>query len=255
MTTVAYAIGAPPAAEDRGGDCRARDLDQDRNVHGPHRFAATTNCQIDNGMIRLTVGATGVAPSFTVEAMTGLRPFGDVYVDTYADVYPGSYTAAGWTDEGVVTVDSTLLTALLTAVHIVRVNPEAITIRLVSPVMADAFVTLERGERMLHIQHGDTRARPLVSTNRRVRWTGSGLTGSTATAGRVVETAPLTDGFTRFVSGPLSATLNAGAFSVNAAGVSSAAFGVGVATPDRLDTVADMVAQLGDATRSRLVVT
>lgn len=254
MTTVAYPLGKPRAATQRGGDCRARDLGEGRNIHGPHRFAATTQCQIDNGLIRLTVGASGVAPSLTVEAMTGLRGFGDVYVDTYSDLYPGSYTAVAWTAQGTITIDSALLTALLTSVRIVRLTPAAVTIRLVSPVMADAFVTLKRGERMVRIQHGSTRA-PLVTTNRRVSWTATGLTGSTATAGRVSETAPLTLGFARFVSGPLTATGNAAAFSVTQAGVNSAAFGAGVATPDYLDTVTALVAQLGDATRSRLVVT
>ena len=71
MTTATYPLGRPPAAAKRGGDCRARDLDQGRNVHGPHRFAATTHCQISNGMLRLTVGASGTAPALTVEARRG----------------------------------------------------------------------------------------------------------------------------------------------------------------------------------------
>ena len=254
MTTVAYPLGRPQPAAKRGGDCRARDRDQNRNVHGTHRFAATPPCQLDNGLLRLTVGASGVAPALTVEAMTGLRSVGDVYTDVYTDIYPGTYTAVAWTAQGTVTLDSSLLTALLTSVRIVRLTPHAVTLRLVSPVMADAFVTLKRGERMVHIQHGSTRS-PLVSTSRRVSWTHAGLTGSTATAGRVVETAPLTDGFVRFVSGPGTATLNAGAFSVTQAGATSAAFGAGIATADYLDTAADMVAQLGDATRLRQVVT
>lgn len=253
MTTAAYALGRPQSAAKRGGDCRARDLDQGRNVHGGHRFAATTHCQIDNGMLRLTVGASAAAPSLAVEAMTGLRSVGDVYDDVYTDIYPGTYTAVAWTAQGTIILDSSLLTALLTSVRIVRITPAAVTLRLVAPVMADAFVTLKRGERMVHIQHGSTRA-PRVSTSRRVRWV-TGWTSSSATAGLVQETAPMTDGFACWVSGPLTATTSAPAFSVTAAGVTSAAFGAGIATADYLDTVADMVAQLGDATRPRQVVT
>ncbi|HEX7135395.1 MAG TPA: hypothetical protein VF228_22660, partial [Iamia sp.] len=77
MTVIAYPLGHPRAAASRGGDCRARDLDQARNVHGPHRFAVSTHCQISNGMLRLTVGAAGAAPSLTVECWRPALPIGD----------------------------------------------------------------------------------------------------------------------------------------------------------------------------------
>jgi hypothetical protein len=252
MTTVAYPLGTPRPAAERGGDCRARDLDQGRNVHGLHRFAATTHCRISNGMLRVTVGATGIAPALTVEAMTGLRSTGDVYTDVYTDVYPGTYTAVAWTAMGTLTLDSSLLTALLTAVRIVRLNPEAVTLRLVSPVMRDAFVTLRRGETMLRIQHGSTRP-PFVSTNRRIRWTASGLTGASGT-GMVTESAPLTDGFARFVIGRDTVTSNAGAFSVTAAGTSSAEFGAGVASAAEWTSADHLRQQLGDFSPAQIVV-
>ena len=251
--TLTYDLGTPRSAEDRGGDCRARDLNQSRNVHGLHRFAATTHCQINNGMLRLTVGATEVAPSLTVDAFTGHRSIDDVFWDTFDDVFPGSYSGSEWSAMGTITLDSSLLTALLTGVQIVRLTPERVTIRLISPVMADAYVTLRRGEPMIRIQHGATRA-PLVSTSRRVRWTDTGLTGSAGT-GRVTETAPLTNNFARFVAATGSASSNAGAFSVTSTGVTSAGFGAGVGTAEYGTTVADLHGQLADASRPLLVVT
>jgi hypothetical protein len=247
-----HAIGAPKAAAERGGDCRARDLNQGRNVHGGHRFAATTHCQISNGMLRVTVGASGVAPTLNVEAMTGYRSTGDVYTDVYTDVYPGDYTALEWRAMGVLTLDSSLLTALLTGVHLADITPESVTLRMVSPVMADAWVTLRRGETMLHIQHGSTRS-PIVTTNRRIRWTDTGLTGSSAT-GIVTESAPLTDGFTRFVFGRDTVTSNAGAFSVTAASSSSADMVAGVASADEWMDVDHLRQQAGDTSRAAIFV-
>lgn len=252
MTVETHVLGVPRAAAKRGGDCRARDLDQARNVHGPHRFAATTHCHISNGMLRATVGAAGVAPTLTIEAQTGLQGTGDVYTDVYTDIYPGTYTAKAWTAMGTLTLDSSLLTALLTGVQIVRINPEAITLRLIAPVIADVYVTLRRGETMLHIQHGSTRA-PMVTTNRRISWAHTGLTGTSGT-GHVKETAPLPSGFTRFVAGRATVTSNAGAFSVTAAGRSSAELVAGV-SPVSAEwmTVADLRMQAGDTSRPRLV--
>lgn len=250
--TISYDLGTPRAAASRGGDCRARDLNQVRNVHGPHRFAATTHCRISNGLLRVTVGATAAAPSLTVEAFTGYRSEDDFFWDIFDDIFPGGYSAPEWTTMGTITIDSTLLTALLTGVQLVRINPERLTIRLVSPVMADAYVTLRRGEPMIRIQHGSTRA-PLISTSRRVRWAHTGLAGA-ATAGRVTETSPLTDDFARFVGGGDTASSNAGAFSVTSTGVTSARFVAGVGTPDYGTTVADLQGQLADASRPALVV-
>lgn len=252
MSVEVHSLGTPKDAAERGGDCRARDLNQGRNVHGGHRFAATTHCRISNGMIRATVGAAGIAPTLTIEAMTGYRSTGDVYTDVYTDVYPGSYTALEWRAMGTLTLDSSLLTALLTGVQLVEVSAEAVVLRLLSPVMADAFIRLERGETMLHIQHGSTRP-PSVTTNRRMRWTASGLTGA-AGAGLVQESAPLTDGFARFVLGRDTVTANAGAFSVTAAGTSSAEMVAGVASAGEWMSVDHLRQQAGDTSRSGIFV-
>ena len=158
---------------------------------------------------------------------------------------------------GTITIDSTLLTALLTSVQITRMSPEAVTIRLVAPVMADAFVTLRGGERMVRIQHGSTRS-PLVSTSRRVRWTGSPSPAGTALTGRVEELVAATglDGLHRFVASLDTVSTNAGAFSVTATGVTTARFGagIGLGVSTVLDRPSEMHEQLGDASRPRLVV-
>lgn len=255
VTTVSYALGRPHVAAQRGGDCRARDLNALRNVHGPHRFAATTHCQISNGMLRLTVGASGVAPSLTIEAWRGALIVDDFISDVVSDTIPGSYSTPAWFAVGTITVDSSLLTALLTAVRVVRISPEELTIRLVAPVIADAFVTLKRGERQVHIQHGNTRA-PLVSTSRRVRLTASPSPAGAAYTGRVQEDASASglDGLFRFVAALDPVTVNTGAFSLTASGVTSARFGVGVGTAVIRDRPRDMHSQLGNASRPRLVV-
>lgn len=276
MTTVAYALGRPRPAPSRGGDCRAHELGPSsgggggyedgyaggysggaatpgRNVHGPHRFATTTNCQISNGMLRLTVGASGAAPSLAVEVQRRHIAIGDVYVDTYVDLYGGTLDPGTWLAAGTITIDSSLLTALLTAVQIVRISPEAVTLRLVAPVMADAFVTLRRGERMVRIQHGNTRG-PQVSTNRRVRWTDSPSPTGATSYKRVEEAHGAgIEGIHRFVAALDTATVNAGAFSSTAAGVTTARFGAGVGTAGANDGAIDMHKQLRDTSRPKLI--
>ncbi len=255
MTTVAYALGRPRPAPSRGGDCRAHDIDQERNVHGPHRFAATTHCQISNGMLRLTVGASAAAPSLTVEAWRGRVVINDTYVDTYTDTYGGDISTPAWFSVGTLTIDSPSVSALLTAVRLVRISPEAATIRLVAPLVADAFVTLHRGWRSVRIQHGSTRA-PLVDTDRRIRWTATPSPVGTAYAGRVEEiVAPVgLDAMSRFVAALDPVTTNAGAFSVTAASVTSARFAAGVGMETPKDRPVDIHRQHGDASRPRLVV-
>jgi len=250
VSTVAYLLGTPRTAANQGGDCRARDLAQARNVHGPHRFAATTDCKISNGLLRLTVGATGAAPSLTVEARRGVVTVSDALSDTLTDTLPGSMSTASWQAMGTITIDSPAVSALLTGVRIVRVSAEAVTIRLVAPLMGDAFVTLRRGFRAVSITHGS--ARRAISVTRRVRWTDTVAPVGTAGAGRVEETAPAYDGFPRFVAALDPATANAGAFSMTTTANTHARFGAGVGTTNTRDTVADIHAQLADNSRPTL---
>jgi hypothetical protein len=253
MTTVACALGRPRAAASRRGDCHALDLGQDdRLIIGPHRFAATTHCRIDNGLLSVTVGASGAAPTLTIEGHRPATTTGDVFVDTFHDVFGGTHTPREWLDLGTLTIDSPSVSALLTAVRLVDINPEAVTIRLVAPLMADAFVTLRRGERMVHVQHGDTRS-PVADVDRRVRLTDSPSPVGTAAIGRVQEGAAAHQGFPRWIGAIDPVTANAGAFSLTAASVTTARFGAGAGTYSVGDTPGSSHAQLGNSSRPGMV--
>lgn len=276
MTVATYALGTPRAAASRGGDCRAYDLglsegggfgsyaeqyagepavivEAPRNVHGPHRFASTTRCQISNGMLRLTVGGAGTAPTLTVEAWRGRVTVGDVYTDVYSDLYDGSTSTPEWLAMGTLTIDSPSVSALLTSVRIAHINAEGVTLRLIAPAIADAYVTLRRGERVARIQHGTARP-PFVDIDRRIRWTASPSPVGTASAGRVEETSASTEGFLRFVAAIDTVTTNEGAFSLTAPSATTARFGAGIGTYARHDNPAAYHQQLCDASRQRIVV-
>lgn len=245
-------LGPPRAAILRGGDVRARDLAQVRNVLGPHRFAATTDLRITNGLLRLDVGATGAAPTVTVSFYKGSVPTGDALSDTLSNTLEGSMTAGAWLTAGVITFDSPAVTATMTAAHLLHVTPNTATIRLVSAAMADAYLTLRRGERMVRIQHGATRS-STVTTTRRVRW--AAATPGTATSGRVTETTPANAGYPRFLAALDAVTTDGAAFSMTTStSVRTGRFAAGVGTDQPLDTPADMHAQLAGHTRQELRV-
>ena len=272
MTVVAYPLGRPRAAALRGGDCRARDLDQGRNIHGPHRFAATAHCQISNGLLRLTVGASDVAPKLTVEAWRGKVTIEDYLSDILSDTLEGTVSTPAWLAMGTVTIDSPSVSvddflsdilsdtlegrnaSPLTAVRIPTggISPERVTLWLVAPSMGHAFVTLRRGERKFRIQHGSTRA-PLV-TDRRVRWTAAPSPSGVAYANRVQEDAPKVDGFWRVIGAAEPVAVDAGSFSLTTPFVRTARFFAGVATDAFLDRPHSLHAQLGDASRPQMVV-
>ncbi len=252
MTVATYPLGRPRAAAQRGGDCRARDLNQARNVSGPHRFAAATHCQINNGLLRVSV--FGATPSLTIEGRRGAVTVSDTYVDLYSDLYGGSISTPEWLPMGYLSIAMASVTALLTGVRIVRISPEAVTIRLVAPLMADAFVTLRRGERMVRIQHGSTRA-PLVTGVRTLRWEDTIAPAGTANTGRIEEVRPANHGFMRWIAALDTVTANAGVFTLSSGSVTTARFGAGVGTYDVGDRPIEMHSQLGDASRPRMVVT
>lgn len=254
MTVATYDLGRPLPAPDRGGDCRARDLSQGRNVKGMHRFVASDHCRINNGLLRVTVGASGVAPALTLEAHRGPVAIDDVYEDLYEDLYGGSMTLPTWFSVGTITVDSPSVAAVLTGVRLAQVSDEEVTIRLVAPLMTDAFITLRRGRRNVDIFHGDTRASSPANIDRRVRLTASPSPVGTASTGRVEEDAPVIDGFPRFVTALDPVTENAGAFSLTATADYSARFGAGVGTYAYRDRPADIHREMGDASLPLLVV-
>ncbi len=256
MTVSTYALGRLRPGASRGGDCAATDLDQDRDVYAPgHRFVSTTHCRIDNGMLRLSGGPSGVAPTLLVEAWRGRVVVGDTYEDVYSDTYDGEIGTPAWFAMGTVTIDSPDVDAELTGVRLVRWNSEAVTIRLVAPAMADAYVTLRRGERQCRIQHGNTRS-PRVDTDRRIGWTAAPAPGQGyASAGRVTELSPVIDGLARFVASIDPVITDAAAFSLTAASVNVGRFTAGVGTYARDDRAIDYHRQAGDASRPMMVVT
>ncbi len=256
MTVVTYPLGKPRAATARGGDCRARDLTQGRNVHGPHHFAATTDLQICNGLLRLTIGAAGIAPTITVECWSAAitATTADYFVDVFADTFPGSVStsSAAWVSMGTVTLDGPSVTALLTGVQLRSVKPSAVRVRLIAPAIGDAYITLRQGFRAFAAQHGSTRG--TVSIARRLSMAGPPTLAGSVSSGRVTETdPPATPGIYRFIAS-LDVAFGSGFALTSPAGYSYCRFGAGVGTTATLDTPADIHAQLADASRSRLEV-
>lgn len=264
MTVRTYVLGRPRPARSRGGDCYAHDLRPDPisgvshpiterpHVHGPHVFRLPEHCAIQNGLLRLVVNA-GSPPSLTVQVRRGRSVIvDDFYVDTYVDLYGGAYSTPEWLDAGVVTIDSPSALVVLTGVRLVDVNPEKVTIKLLAPLINDAFVTLHRGWRSFRIQHGnDSLAVPApVSVARRVRLTDSPSPVGTASAGRVEEVSAVIAGMYRFVAAATDAvTVDAGQFSLTSGSVVTADFGVGVGTANTHDRPFNLHKQLGDASR------
>ncbi len=249
-TTVGYALGRPRPAASRGGDCHVRDLSTDLRFDGPHRFTAPQHCQIDNGLLRLTVGGAGVAPSLTVSVRRGRLAIGDAYEETYTDTYGGSVATPAWLAAGTITIDSPDVDAELVGARIEWMNPETITVRLIAPAIGNAFVTLPRGWRSFAILHGNT-VPPFADIERSVTWTASPAPVGTAFLGRVEEVASPAgmDGLHRFVSAIDPVTTDAGAFSAATAATRSARFGAGVGTYLLHDDPAALHRQLGNASR------
>lgn len=255
MTVESYVLGHPRPARSRGGDCYAHDLSSGPitdlpHVHGPHRFRAPEHCAIQNGLLRLVVSGI-FPPSLTMQVRRGRMIVDDFYVDTYVDLYGGVELAGQWLDAGEVVIDSPSFGVVLTGVRLVDVNPEKVTIKLLAPLIGDAFVTLQRGWRSFRIQHGnESLAVPApVAVARRVRLTDSPSPVGTSSAGRVEETAAVLPTFLRFVAAVDTVTADAGAFSLTTPAVTSADFGAGVGTDNAHDRPFDLHRQLGDASR------
>jgi hypothetical protein len=250
MTSVAYTLGTPRPAGSRGGDCRARDLSTDLDAFGIHRFASPSHCRITNGLLRLDVSSASL-PTVNVSVWRGRLVIADTYSDTYSDTYGGMIGTPEWLDAGSLVFDSPALTAVLADARLVLVDPEMVVLRLVVPLLADVFLTLRRGERMVRIQHGSTLP-PLVDTDRRVRWTPSPV--GTAISGRVQEVTADIDAMYRWVGAVDPVTVSAGAFSVTASSVVTARMGAGIGTDELFDGPSSQHSQLGDASPAGIVV-
>lgn len=141
---------APAWLTMRGGDCRAFDRREGREVYGPsHPLVAPTDLIITNGVIRAWFGPRGMPPYLQVQAVGG----------------------DGWQEIGYIHLaDPTGTSVLLTSVRLVRVTPESVAVAVGIQDQGNAIVTLHRGERMFRIRHGGGRTR--VSCVRQVRWAG-----------------------------------------------------------------------------------
>lgn len=134
----------------RGGDCRVFDVSEGREVYGPsHPLVEPSDLVIENGLIRAWCGGRGIVPYFTVMA----------------------FAAGAWRQCGCVVLADETTGPQLDGARLVSVTPDVVTAALRVRGLGDVFVSLRRGERMLRIQHGSTRA-PTVSATRRVGWLG-----------------------------------------------------------------------------------
>lgn len=135
----------PDWVSKRGGDVRAYDLRSARNVYGPgHHFAVEQDIRITNGILRADVGPRNVLPNLAVSVFKGAawRTMGFLY-------FSDANTLAG--------------------ARIVSVTPERAVLALAVRNEGEILVRLHRGERMLRVTHGQTRA-PAVSVGRLIQW-------------------------------------------------------------------------------------
>lgn len=263
MTVRTYVLGHPRPARSRGGDCYAHDLRPDPITGEPHpiterphvrganhTYREPEHCAFQNGLLRVAV-VSSFPPTLSLAVVRGRVIVDDFYFDTYTDLYGGSYSERAWVDAGSVVIDSPALGVVLTGVRLVDVNPEKVTVKLLAPLIGDAFVVLHRGWRSLRIHHGNPNlAVPApVAVTRRVRLIDSPSPVGSASAGRVEETSSVITGMYRFVASTDPVTTNASEFSVVSSAVVTADFGVGVGTDDPDDRPADLHRQLGDASR------
>lgn len=263
VTVATYVLGKPRPARSRGGDCYAHDLRPDPitgephpitqrpHVHGPHVFREPEHCAIQNGLLRLAVVST-FPPTLSMQVRRGRSVIvDDFYVDTYVDTYDGAYSTPEWFDAGEVVIDSPSAPVVLTGVRLVDINAEKVTIKLLAPLINDAYLTLLRGWRSVLIQHGDdsTAVPAPVSIARRVRLIDSPSPVGTAATGRVEETTAVVTGLYRFVAATVPVTANAGAFSVTSSAMVTAGFGAGVGTHAPFDRPLHLHQQLGNASR------
>lgn len=140
----------PRWLSDRGHDVRAYDRRDEREVFGSsHPFVATTDLVMTNGLLRLWVGPRLLPPYVQVQA----------------------FAAGEWREVGYVMVADPQGDEVLTSARLERVTPDAASIRLGVSGHGEALLTLRRGERMVRVHHGSSRA-PRVGGYRRVQWAG-----------------------------------------------------------------------------------
>jgi hypothetical protein len=159
----------PTWVTNRGGDCRAYDVTQAREVYGPsHRFATTADCIITNGLLRVVFVARGVTAGFELWAFQGGQ----------------------WVDMGLVTFGNGSVPLL--NVYLRRCTPDEVSVRAFCDLTGGGTFTLKRGERMVRCRLGNDRP-PYGATGGSL-YANSG-TFAASSGGRRVQTAFDANGF------------------------------------------------------------
>lgn len=209
-------FGSPPDhIELRGQDVRGYDSRIGRTVWGPsHPFLEPTDLGVTNGILRFKVGDYDEPPRLDVEF----------------------FDDGEWKDMGqLYMADPSSSTDELRTARLVRCTPDVATVAIGARDCGPIFVTLKRGEPMVRIELGSL-ARPTVSRNRQVRWSGSpsgtlgsdGIITETAVGGLLRGLAVLSDDFTQTGGGSFGVqdtaeTAYVGAFVARSSGTGNSA--------------------------------
>jgi hypothetical protein len=139
------ANAAPHWVTARGADVRGFDIGANREVYGPgHRFGVESDILVTNGLMRFRVGARNLVPHLVVQ----------VYKD------------AAWRAKGYLYLSGA---NTLAGARLSTVTAERSCCVLSVHNEGEVHVWLNRGERMLRITHGSTRA-PSIACDRFVEW-------------------------------------------------------------------------------------
>ncbi len=138
-------VGIPQWVSKRGGDVRAYDLRENRNVLGPaHHFRVEEDIRLTNGLLRADCGPRNVAPYLTISVYKG-----------------GAWRAMGYLY--LADVDT------LAGARLVSVTPERAVLALSVRNEGTVFIHLYRGERGVRVVHGAVRD-PSVVAARLIQW-------------------------------------------------------------------------------------
>ncbi len=128
-------------------DVRAYDRYLEREVYGPnHPIHETSDLLLTNGLIRFWVGNRGMVPFINVDG----------------------FAAASWHHSGVLAFGADGTADVLLDARVVEVTPDRATVALDCRNVGSVYLTLQRGERMIRVQHGSDR--DVVSAARYARW-------------------------------------------------------------------------------------
>lgn len=152
-------IAVPDWVSLRGGDVRAYNRSLEREVFGPsHPYPNTTDLLLTNGLVRFWVGNRGMIPFLNVDA----------------------FASGSWRHSGVLALAADDSDDVLLNARTLSVTPDLGTVALDVLNSGPIYLTLQRGERMIRVQHGSDRDE--VSAARYVRWLAAPPTRQLSTA-------------------------------------------------------------------------